>query len=290
MSRELNDEALQKGFNTIKDPEIRDLVAKASQSTQLCLWPEPKRAAPNEIVRSALFNIRNHRIKREYCRDIPIVVLGDGEITYRGEELRQDDLDVWLQLMHLARGANISQLDIENNNPTVKVIPHSFCIAIGWPTTGYYYDKLEQTFGRLSATELLIKSKRLKRGVGVSMIRKREIRTEDQSERLSEWLIWLEPEIVALFAGNYFSAIDWKIRKKLSSLGKWLQAYYQSHRDPFAVKVETLMEACGSSTNNVTDFRKTLKSALKELYDVGYLDKWHINDGLVYVSRANKIS
>ena len=280
------DDLLDSGLKHITDPAVRELILRGKQVRQLPLWPEPKRAAPNEIVRSALFNIRNHRTKREYYTDVPVVVIGDGSITYRGEELRQDDLDVWLQLMHLARAAKISPDDIKNDQPTVKIVPHSFCKAIGWPPTGHYYAKLENIMGRLSATELIIKSSRLKESVGVSMIRKKRIREDkDKTTRMSEWFIWLEPEIVTLFAGNYFSAIDWEIRKNLSALGKWLQAYYQSHSEPYPVKVETIMSGCGSSNARVRDFRELLEKALKELYDSGFLKKWWLADGLVHVIR-----
>jgi hypothetical protein len=216
---------------------------------------------------------------------MPVAVIGDGVIIYRGEELRQDDLDVWLQLMHLARASVIGPDDITDAKPTVRVVPYSFCKAIGWPTTGHYYNKLETVMGRLSATEVMIKSTRLKDGVGVSMIRKRKIRDSDNEARLGEWQIWLEPEIVTLFAGNYFSQIEWKMREKLSALGKWLQAYYQSHAEPYPIKVETLMKGSGSLDSRVSGFKITLEKALKELIDIGFLESGEILKGKVYVVR-----
>jgi hypothetical protein len=37
-------------------------------------------------------------------------MIGDGRITYRGIELRQDDEDVWLQILHL--GLNLAKPEI----------------------------------------------------------------------------------------------------------------------------------------------------------------------------------
>lgn len=104
-----DDKGFVEGLKYVKDQKLKDKILKQKKEIekqnlvrQLPLWPEPKRSAPNEIVRSALFNIRNHRVKREFYENIPVVVVGDGSITYNGAELRQDDLDVWLQVIHLA--------------------------------------------------------------------------------------------------------------------------------------------------------------------------------------------
>ena len=39
-------------------------AAKAEVSGQFPIWPEPLRAIPNEVVRSALFNAKNHKTPR----------------------------------------------------------------------------------------------------------------------------------------------------------------------------------------------------------------------------------
>lgn len=40
-------------------------------------------------------------------KDAEIAVIGDGQVIYRGEELRQDDELVWLHLMHLAKKTHL---------------------------------------------------------------------------------------------------------------------------------------------------------------------------------------
>ncbi|WP_240761730.1 plasmid replication initiator TrfA [Nitrosococcus wardiae] len=56
-------------------------------------WGKGQRGVPNERVRSALFSVKNKKQARAYLEGVPIVVVGDGRITYRGQELRQDDED-----------------------------------------------------------------------------------------------------------------------------------------------------------------------------------------------------
>lgn len=281
----VNDNSYQHITDRVSNPELKKLMM-ADIPVQLPIWPEMKRAAPNEIVRSALFNIKNHRIKRENYEGVTIAVIGDGAITYTGTELRQDDMDVWLQLLHLAKEKEINENDINDNSPTVKLVPYNFCKAIDWPISGYYYNKLEKILGRLSATELMLKSNRFEKGIGVSMIRKRVIRTGDNQEaRLAEWSIWIEPEIVTLFGDSYFSAIDWQVRKKLSALGKWLQAFYQSHSDPYPIKVETIKRGCGSGETRMSNFKARLDAALKELIEFAVIKEGYIKNSLVYVKR-----
>ncbi|MBR7934815.1 hypothetical protein I6H84_14100 [Burkholderia ambifaria] len=48
-------------------------------------------------------NTRNMRTKREYLEDHQICITGDGPFTCTGEEQRQDDESVWLQLIQLAK-------------------------------------------------------------------------------------------------------------------------------------------------------------------------------------------
>ena len=50
---------------------------------QLPFWPSEVRCAPNEFLRSALFNARNRNQPRRYLNDVVLAMLGKGRITYR---------------------------------------------------------------------------------------------------------------------------------------------------------------------------------------------------------------
>ena len=68
---------------------------------QLPLWPEPKRGAPNAVLRGALF-AAIHKDRRYMDREL--IAAQDGiTIRYTGKQLGQSDLDVWEQVLHLAR-------------------------------------------------------------------------------------------------------------------------------------------------------------------------------------------
>jgi hypothetical protein len=65
-------------------------------------WPDDRRGAPNEVIRSAIFGVvRTGRRKRVV--DLPVAGPAGSSITITGWRLDQYDLDIWLEVMHLAR-------------------------------------------------------------------------------------------------------------------------------------------------------------------------------------------
>jgi hypothetical protein len=251
----------------------------AAKAVYLPAWPELRRGSPNEIVRSALFTVRNRRTPRWDFRDEPIVVFGDGEITYRGEELRQDDHDVWLQLLHLARQQPLGEW--------VEFTAYSMLKALGWSNKGPNYQRLRTCLSRMKATALTIRSKRLGRGVMVSLVQKAEWQDEVGNRRT--WRVWIDREVYKLFAEPYYTLLEWEQRKQLGPLAKWLHGFYASHAEPHPLKVETLQAASGSEMGRMRDFRQGLKQALDELKTVGFLKGWRIAKGLLYVERTQAI-
>ena len=151
----------------MQDPLIKiiALQKKAAEKNEIRLpnWSDDKRGAPNEVVRSALFNARNKNLKREYLKKVEIAIIGDGSIKYTGKELRQDDETVWLQILQLAREYPLEDI--------IEFSAYSMLKSLGWPTTVFYYKKLEDSLNRMSATNLVIESERLGKACGVSIIR-----------------------------------------------------------------------------------------------------------------------
>lgn len=238
--------------------------------------PEGKRIIPNDLIRSSLFTISNHNVKRDIYKKKEIYTFGETKITYSGEELRQDDEDVWLQIIYLCS---------KNKAESIEFMPYSILKHLNWPARTQYCEKLRECIDRMNSTSLEIFNKSLRHGLSISMIRKFAWKDEKE-EKLKKWKVWLEPEIIKLFGSMCYSKILWDQRKKLKPLAKWLHAYYSSHAEPFPIKINTILNACGSKTKNIKHFKPLLKNALTELVVVGFLeDFWiHPND-LVYVTR-----
>lgn len=253
---------------------------KIAEVIQLPLWGDSKRGIPNEVVRSALFTVRNHKHKRDYFQDAAIAVLGSASITYRGEELRTDDEDVWLQLMHLVREQPLGEW--------VEFSAYSMLKALGWPVSGHYYKKLRTSLSRMQATAVTAHSKRLGEGVSVSLVRRFQWQ-DDEGKSRNKWRVWIEPEMKKLYGDRHYTQLEWERRRKLTPLAKRLYDYYASHAQPYPVKVQSLSDMSGTKTSALKRFRQLLRRALDELKAAELLEKWWITDkDLVFVVRTGR--
>ena len=252
------------------------LASLASRPKYLPEWPDGQRAMPNEILRSALFNCRNRNLPRVFMKEAEIAVIGDGEVIYRGEELRQDDELVWMHLMHLIKKLPLGEC--------VDFTPYSFIKAIGWPIKGQNYERLRICLSRMQATAVRIQSKRLQCFISISLIQK-FLSKNDQNENLSRWQVWVGKEMQLLFDEEFLTRMAWETRRALpDGITSKLFGYWASHRKPYPVKVETLLKLCGS-TMAVKHFKVELKKALDHLRRIGFLEKWEFKKDLVVVSR-----
>lgn len=238
------------------------MEAISSATLALPSIPFDKRIVPNELIRSALFTVTNHNIARHFIKNQKIASFRSTEIMYTGEELRQDDEDVWLQIIYLAASKQQNKIVFR---------PYTFLSDIGWPQRTQYRDRLKASLTRMSATTIEIVNSQFEKGIGFSLIRKFEFYTDDM--QLNQWTVWLEPEVIKLFSelGKQYSKIQWEQRKKLKPLAKWLHAFYSSHAEPEPIHLMRLMALCGSKTKNMKHFKENLRAALLELIHVGFL-------------------
>jgi hypothetical protein len=252
------------------------LASFASNPKYLPEWPERQRAMPNEILRSALFNCRNRNLTRVFMKEVEIAVIGDGQVIYRGEELRQDDELVWMHLMHLIKKIPLGEC--------VTFTPYSFIKALGWPIKGQNYERLRTCLSRMQATALRIQSKRLDSFISISLIQKFMSRN-DRNENLSRWEVWICKEMQLLFDEDFLTRVTWETRRSLpDGIASKLFGYWASHRKPYPVKIETLLKLCGSGMK-AKHFKAELKKALDLLKEVGFLEAWEFKAELVVVTR-----
>ncbi|WP_322405696.1 plasmid replication initiator TrfA [Massilia luteola] len=249
---------------------------------QLPLWGDEVRCMPNEILRSALFNAKNRNQPRRYFENEEIAVIGRStRITYTGKELRQSDESVWLQLVHLARLVPLG-CPIEF---TAYSMVQSLRQARSKPNPQHVV-RLLDSLRRMQASSLSVYSKRLRRGVGLSMIPKFEWQDEATGSRLPMWRAWVAPEMVELFGDVHFTQLQWNQRLALpSGLATWMHGYLASHRDPLPIKLSTLYRGAGCTTDTPRKFKQLMATALGELKQVGFLSSFEIRGELVRVNR-----
>jgi hypothetical protein len=263
-------------FNGFVSESVREIISAQQANPSLPNWPDQKRALPNEILRSALFNARNHKQPRRFIRDEEIPAIGNILIRYRGEELRQDDELVFMHVMHLGKQQPLGK--------QIEFSPYSFVKCIGWPVKGDSYERLKKCLRRMSGTAVSFESDRL--GLCVSLIRKFGWQDEESGTVLHRWRVWIEPEMQVIFNENYLTWIDFEVRKVLpSGIASKLHGYWLSHKKPYPIRIETLMKICGTEMT-IRHFREQLKKAMQSLVASGILVTWEITyDGLVSVKR-----
>jgi TrfA protein len=277
-----------------------ELAAMTSpfQAGQFASWSGAERAMPNELVNCAVFSVRNRKEKREhYTATTPLVVpiIGGGEVVYIGEELRQDDETVWMQLIHMAK---------EARSETVTFTPYSFIQAIRWPDKGTSYTRLLATLRRLKATSLEVYSDRFDKGVSISLIQDFTIAGGERKP----WSVNVfnsDLELLLLFDKPY-SRLDWETRLALpEGVATWLHGFFSSHRAQFDQKVATLVIGAGLKLDSREDeqlepaaretkrkerrreAKKTIKQALEALVNVGFLENFSfIRNDVVHVVRS----
>ena len=229
------------------------------------IWPERVRALPNSMARCALFTSADKRKERRQYTQATLVSLEDMEVQYTGQELRQDDQDVWLQIVHIARAQRVGEW--------VETTGNKLLTALEWGRGKDRYLRLKQSIRRMTEATIWIVTPGQSIGMNRRLI-ENVIWDEADEEGGSAWRIRLDYRIADLFAPQDRSLVEWSTRLKLTPLAKWLHSFYATHRDPYPYRVETLYKLCGSTSARLSHFREDLKRALQKLVEVEFLVSW----------------
>lgn len=223
--------------------------------SQLPLWSDKARGAPNSLARSALFTCADKRKpRRTYEREV-IVSLAGQEVRYTGKELRQDDLTVWLQVVHLAR--------MQPLGDQVEVSAHALGTAIGWGEGGDTYKRLRDSIARMREGTVWV-DKPDGKGFSGNLIMRLEW-SDAGSKSKEKWKLYLDPNILQLFQPDSFTLLNGEERLNLTPLAQWLYVFYMTHANPFPFKIENLYALCGSTSAELAGFTRNLVKALEQL-------------------------
>lgn len=235
---------------------------KANPPQQLTLlnWAESKRAFPVGFGRSALFRVGDKRDPRQTFKKAVIATVDNSVLTYTGEELRIDDEDLLLQLLHLAKGQESTKNGFE-----VRFSASSMLGVLKWGNGAAAHERLRLCIERLQVGSIFYKrgNDSLSQEFYGSFINEA---SHQQLSRLSEWVVLLNRKSAQLLMPR--AELDWPTRVSLrSDLSRWLQTYieceslgeYQDH------PLEELMRLSGSKAKEITNFKTSLKRALDEL-------------------------
>lgn len=230
------------------------------------------RHIPNDYARSSIYTARNKRAPRRTLMHEKLFHYNEHvSILYTGIELRaEDDEIVWLQILSYGQSVTMGQ-------------PFEFSIKnlvadVGWHKNGRYYDKARECISRLKANEVLaLNTKAYGKSGAISLIQNYSA-INDENGKPTQYRVWLDPNLIVLFAGNTFTSHSWKIYRDLSPVARRLTDYIESHKHPFPLGLAKFRQMCGSSDRSATSWRQTVRRACTEVEDakiaaVAWLDK-----------------
>ena len=264
---------------TADHPAVRRLteLAKAAaperrgaKVIQLPLWPEAKRGAPNAVLRGALFAAIQGK-GRQYMLRKELIATQDGvRIRYTGAQLDQADLDVWEQVLHLARTQALGT--------RCYFTAHGFLKALGRQTGKSGHKWLGEALARLSATSVEITAGR--RTYFGSLIEEGM-----RDEETGRYVVVINPKLARFYGRSQWTQIDRQQRQALrrKPLALWLHGFYATHAKPLPLTVEYLHKLSGSQTKELRYFKKNLTQALRDLQTAGAIRGFEMRGDVVHV-------
>ncbi len=231
----------------------------SSDPVQLDFWEDGKRAAPNAIFRSALFPALNPKQKenRKFIEEKIFSVAGL-TVFFTGKQFDQSDLDVYLELLNMARPYPLGQ--------PIKFSAYGLLKALGLTTGGKDHARLHSVLRRLCGGVIEITDHK-KRYFG------QLIYGGIRDEITLNYEITLNPDYAKLFGLGMWASIDKEQRQALGrdATSKALQAYYSTHVAPSPHKFETLAKIVGLTDTNHRKIKFVLIKAHDHLKYVGFL-------------------
>ncbi len=248
------------------------------QERNFPLWPEAVRALPTSFARSALFTVGSLKHKRQICTDITIATSAGVDMIFSGEELRQDDEDVFLQLLHLSRGQASGQ--------PVVFGTLSMLQELNWSTNGQGYKRLKATLDRMQSGKIKLQAKEGRKGfVGSLLSSWGWTDEENTSSARAKMFVRFEPSILELFGIQPFTQLQWSERNSLdSTMAKWLHTFLITQPVTRGIRLTELLALSGSKAGSMTVFRQTLRGALDELKTKKCINEWRLEREFLFVA------
>lgn len=210
---------------------------KTAKIVQLDFWENGKRAAPNAVFRSALFPALNNKQPRQFIKEKRLFSVSGVDVIFTGEQFDQTDLDVYLELLNLAKPLPLGT--------PIKFSAHSLLKALGLATGGEQHKRLHSVLIRLcgGVVDMTDHKKQYFGQLLHGGIRD----AENQNYEIT-----INPKFAVLFGFGMWSTIDLDQRRALgrNTTAKALQAYYASHAAPGAHRYDTLADIAGITGKN----------------------------------------
>ncbi len=183
-------------------------------------------------------------------------------IYYTGIELRaEDDELVWLQILNYGKRVPLGEPVVFSVKDLVR--------DVNWSKNGRNYDRARECISRLKANEVLALNKKAYGKSGAISLISNYTAINDADGKPTQFRVWIDPNLILLFAGNTFTSHAWEIYRDLSPVARRLADYIESHKHPYSLGIEKFRQMCGSADTSATSWRQTVKRACVEVEQKG---------------------
>lgn len=229
------------------------------------------RPLPNAVLRSALFGIVGKGLRR-YEENALKASINGITVKFTGNRLDQNDLDVWLECINRLKEVKAGEM--------VKFSSYGFLKAIGRKTGKYEYEWLKSCLTRLAACLIEL-------GDGRLFYSGHILDEKYRDEESHEFIIVMNPKFIVFFTSDMWTGLSIEERKKLKGkqLSLWLHGFFNTHREPFPYKVDSIRNLSGSDTKSLKKFKQNLKKSLDDLSSATGWKCWIDGNDLVHVSK-----
>jgi TrfA protein len=234
---------------------------------------EDLRHIPNDYARSSLFTARNKKEPRRQLLNQKLFHYNEHiTIYYTGIELRaEDDELVWLQILNYGKGVAFGD-------------PFEFSIKnlvgdLNWSRSGQSYERVRASLTRLKANEVRAENSKAYGNSGAVSLIQNYTSINDAAGKPTEYRVWIDPNLITLFAGNTFTSHSWEIYRDFSPVARRLADYIESHQHPFPLSLEKFKGMCGSLDGVTTSWRQTVKRACQEIEDSKIVERTTLEKG-----------
>jgi hypothetical protein len=228
---------------------------------------------PHSMARSALFRVADKRELRPYLKVKIIESFSNEVITFSGEELRQDDADVFYYIT--------SNRDMATGICLFR--PVDLIKAVGWSNNTQSRERLAACLVRLNQASLTVRREYGKQFdvMGTNLV----VAFAYTSDLVGHWRADIHQFMSELLPQGY-SKQSLAVRATLTPFCKWLYSFLASHNGQVTITVDDLFAYSGSAV--ATDKNKRIKAqqAGEQLVAAGILKSFDIEPRTRRVSYA----
>ena len=221
-------------------------------------WGDERRAAAAAIFRSALFPPLNFKKARPFLKKAQIFATKGIEIYFTGEQFDQSDLDVYLELLHIAHEYPFG---VE-----CCFTAYGLLKALGRATGKHDHEWLHSVLIRLRGGTVEMTDHEIRYFGGL-------IEGGLKEEKETRYRVRINPEMARVFRGDLWASLDIQQRRDLgrSQTAKAIHAYLSSHANPGPIRYETLAGIIGLKNSSPKDLKRQLVKAYSLMKEIGFL-------------------